>query len=179
MSLMTPTVTPEILTGFPSASPVTLSSRTLYSFLREKIFCSEPMKKTKIISTSRAAETRSPTRIVFSFGLVAIVSYRTVFLGCGISVSRLRGRDGGRFQKLAQHRVIGIARIFHRPHPLENPFVEKGDAVADRERRLDVVRDHDRGNVQFRLQIDDQLVDLLRRDGIESGGGLVVEDHLR
>ena len=86
MSLMTPTVTPEILTGLPSASPVTLSSRTLYSFLREKIFCSEPMKKTKIISTSSEAATRSPTRIVFSFGLGAIVLYRTVFLRCQISV---------------------------------------------------------------------------------------------
>src|SRR3954447_4790074 len=169
MSFTTPTVTPEILTGFPSASPATLSKRTSYSFLREKIFCSEPMKKRKIISTTSATETSSPTRIDLSFCLVGIVS----------SLAWLRGGDRGGLEKFAQDRMRGVAGFVHRPDPFEYALVEKCDAVADRERRLNVVRDDDRGHVQLRLQVDDHLVDLLRRDRIESGRRLVVEDHLR
>src|SRR5436190_11534592 len=125
MSLTTPTVTPEILTGFPSARPETLSSRRLYSCFRAKIFCSDPMKKTPIMAMMPAKATRNPTRRFFSFDLGAI--------SCPFhSMCRLRGDHRARFEEFAQDGVIGVARLLHRPHPLEHAAVEKGDAVADR-----------------------------------------------
>src|ERR1043165_1072892 len=75
--------------------------------------------------------------------------------------------------------MIGIARGVGAADPLEDAAVQKRDAVADGEGRLDVVRDDDGRHVQLRLQVDDHLVDLLRGDRVEAGGRLVVEDHLR
>ncbi len=79
MSLTTPTVTPEIFTGFPSARPATSTKRTSYSFLRDQIFCSEPMKNRNIISTASEAEISNPTRIVFDlevFGMCCSLKCR-------------------------------------------------------------------------------------------------------
>src|SRR5688572_33416640 len=83
---------------------------------------------------------------------------------------RLRRDYGAGLEKLAKFRMVGIAGVVHRADPFEYALVEKGDAVADRECGVDVVRDHHRGHVQFRLQVDDHLVDGLRGDGIETGG---------
>ena len=63
MSRIVPMVTPDMRTGLPCESPVTFSSRTSYSFLRAKIFCSEPMKNRNTMRMSSAPETSSPTRI--------------------------------------------------------------------------------------------------------------------
>src|SRR5207244_16767 len=148
MSFTTPTVTPEIFTGFPSASPETLSRRTVYSCFRAKIFCSEPMKKSPTMKMTPAKATRKPTRSVLSFDFGAIESsVRTSSGHRYISgARRLRGNHSAGLEEFAQHGVVGVARLLHRPHPLEDPAVEKGDAVAHRERRLDVVGDHDRGD---------------------------------
>src|ERR1051325_7574835 len=171
MSRTTPTVTPEIFTGLPWASPATLSNRTSYSFLRAKTSCSEPMKKRKIINTTRETETRSPTRIVLPLGVGAISIFN--------SFRRLRGRDGRGLEELAEDGMVGVARVVHRPHPLEDALVQERDAVADGERALDVVRHDDGRYVQLRLQVDDHLVDLLRGDRVEARGRLVVQDHFR
>src|SRR5207248_8249092 len=92
MSLTTPTVTPEIFTGLPSASPATVSNFTLYSFLREKIFCSDPMKNRKTIRTTAADVTNAPTRIVLCFALVAVAMYLLTNRRGNHDISA--GRDG-------------------------------------------------------------------------------------
>src|ERR1700682_3222754 len=135
MSRITPTVTPEIFTGFPSARPVTVSSFTLYSFLREKIFCSDPMKKRKTMSTTAADATSSPTRIVFSCDWGAMFQSVTDFLRSNISgLCRLSRDDRARPEKLLENRMLRVARRVHRSHPLEHSVVEKRDSVPYGER---------------------------------------------
>src|SRR5215213_6409433 len=133
MSRTTPTVTPLILTGFPSASPVTLSNRTWYSFLRAKIFCSEPMKNKNTISTSSALETSSPTRIVLFWVVVDAMVFSDSFRWLSVAVRRLRGGDGRSLEEIAEERMVGVPRFVDRADPLEHPAVEEGDAVADGE----------------------------------------------
>src|SRR5581483_4628313 len=113
MSRTTPTVTPEIFTGLPSARPAASGNLTLYSFLRAKTFCSEPMKNRNTINTTADAVTSAPTRIVFSFCLTAIDEITNLPMTYDISAGRLRRGNHTRFEEVAQAGMIGIARRFH------------------------------------------------------------------
>src|SRR6202022_2673948 len=116
MSLTTPTVTPKILTGLPSASPATVSRRTLYSFFREKIFCSDPMKNRNIISTTAAAVTSAPTRMVLCLVLVAMVYVTNRVRSVNISVTGLGRGHHTRLEELPQNGMVGIAGVLHCAH---------------------------------------------------------------
>ncbi len=56
---------------------------------------------------------------------------------------------------------------------------QDGDPVAYGVEAVEVVRDHEHGQPQRRLQIFDQFVERRRPDRIEPGGGLVQEHDLR
>src|SRR5438309_6572317 len=105
-----------------------------YSFFREKIFCSEPMKKRKTISTTAATATSSPTRMVRSFVLavltVAMSQLSTPSESRNISSGGLGGSDRAGLQELAQDRMIGVAGLLHRSHPVEHAAIQKRNAVA-------------------------------------------------
>ncbi len=59
------------------------------------------------------------------------------------------------------------------------PVAERGDSVADRIEAAEIVRYHENREPQSLLQGCDQLVEVLRADGIEAGRRLVEEDDLR
>ena len=62
--------------------------------------------------------------------------------------------------------------------PDDLAVVEHREAVGDAEGRVHVVGDHQRGHTEAVLQVDDELVDALDVGGIQTRGGLVVEDDL-
>ena len=73
----------------------------------------------------------------------------------------LRPHEGGRLRRL--HHVSAL---------------EHEHAVREEERALQVVRDHDRRDAAFLVEAADEAVDGDGRHGVESGGGLVVEDDV-
>src|SRR6185369_8033849 len=57
--------------------------------------------------------------------------------------------------------------------------VHHADAVGDGEQAIEIARDHHDGRLRRALLLAEELEDLLRRDGVEAGGRLVVEDDWR
>src|SRR3989442_664390 len=58
------------------------------------------------------------------------------------------------------------------------PLVEHRDAVCDRARQRQIVRDDDLRRAAIGADAADEFADLLRQDRVEVGGRLVVEDQL-
>src|SRR6185436_2800482 len=62
-------------------------------------------------------------------------------------------------QEVLERRFDGALRLVDRADELHVPFVQEGDPVSDEKGRGDVVRHHDRGDVEARLHAANQLVD--------------------
>src|SRR5262245_7034855 len=72
----------------------------------------------------------------------------------------------GPCQQLSEKRHRRLPRLLRRAVEQDPTLVQEGDPVPDRERRMDVVRHHDRGDAELLLQAPDQRVDRRRRDRI-------------
>src|ERR1700720_1698137 len=121
------------------------------------------MTSRPMASTASAARTSRPT---LSSRLCA----------CGMVVL-LFPRPSG--QHVAELRVGAALRGGPVAEEAEVPRREIGEAVADVLRQVEVVGDHHLGDVQVAVNLSNQLADGRRRDRVEAGRGLVVEQHLR
>src|ERR1700677_1999600 len=71
-------------------------------------------------------------------------------------------------QKTLQGAIVTGAALIEEKH-LVGEFLSKAH----------IVRDHDAGESKLALETLDQIAEPARNDGVDHGGRLVVEDHLR
>src|SRR4051812_26375132 len=118
------------------------------------------MRKMPVASTARAERINRPTRTSRALGDILFI-----LLPAGQEVGDLR--------------VLGAVGLLPVAEEAEMAAGEKGEAVAHPAGEGDVVRHHHRGDAQLPLDRVDELADGGRGDGVEPGGGLVEEHHLR
>ena len=77
------------------------------------------------------------------------------------------------------NRVGGIENLIGRAVGVDFAVVQQHHAVADAAHAARVVRDDDRCAFQLVAHLDDELIDTVGDDRVQSGGWLVVKDDLR
>src|SRR5262245_23985618 len=82
-------------------------------------------------------------------------------------------------QEVAESGIVAALGLLPVAEEAEFAVGQQRHPVADAARQWNVVRDHGRGGSQLALDRLDELADGRRGDGIEAGGGLVEEHHLR
>ena len=80
--------------------------------------------------------------------------------------------------KIGAHPGILVFQMLRQGTDSYFPVDQHGDAVADREQRVQIVRDEEHGQPEAGLQIADQPVELGSGDRIEAGGRLVEKQDL-
>src|SRR5437899_995106 len=158
ISATVPICTPTRRTGDPSARPLVLSKRVQYFVLRANSRCSLLIAMTPRANRIMPIDTNAPTLISF----VALES--CIFAPPPAA------------QELAQPGLVGCPGLGHGADKVHAPLEQIGDAVPDEERAVDVVRHHDRRDLDLPLETADQVVDRVRGHGIETRRRLVVEN---
>src|SRR5574337_382828 len=166
MSLTVPTSTPARRTGSPSFRPGMDLKDVRYSTDRVKI-ASFPTNS-KSATTMRKATTRKrPT----------LTSRDIAMTGCllpGIST----GQDFHlRADERPHDRVRGAPDGVRRPPLDQPPFVDHAQPVGHGEAQVQVVGDHQGGDLEF-LQVRNHMADLLGEDRVQSRRGFVVENQV-
>src|SRR5262245_17479555 len=82
-------------------------------------------------------------------------------------------------EELAQPRFGAALRLLDGPDEQHATLEQEGDAVPDIQRRVDVVRHHDRRHLEALLHAADELVDGRGGHRVETRRRLVVEDAAR
>src|SRR5579871_4361571 len=82
-------------------------------------------------------------------------------------------------QKLLNDRLRGFFHFRVSPEEDGSAFVEKDDALGQLFREAHIVSYNDAGQVELDFQPLDKVAQQLRHQGIDHGGGLVVEDAFR
>ena len=72
--------------------------------------------------------------------------------------------------------MFTVLKFFHRSLRQQMAPVEECDAIGNAAGALNVVCHNHQRCVVIRLNVDQQLIDLRRRDRIESGAGLIYEE---
>src|SRR5512143_3604286 len=75
-------------------------------------------------------------------------------------------------EERAEVRDVRAPRLVGRADEGDSPVLQEGQLVGDVEGRRDVVRDDDRGRLEARVQVDDELGERRRRDRVEARGRL-------
>src|SRR6185503_3146277 len=86
---------------------------------------------------------------------------------------------GQRVDELMQVRIFGARDLLGSSLAEDHAVADHVNIVGHLERFLHVVGDHDRGEPERLVQAADQLDDLVERNRIEPGEGLVVHEELR
>ena len=89
------------------------------------------------------------------------------------------GPSGSALTNCLQVRIVRGGDLLRRALAEDHAVADHVDVVGDLERLLHVVGHHDRGQAERVVQAADQLDDLVERDRVEAGEGLVVHHQLR
>src|SRR5438874_6051656 len=83
-----------------------------------------------------------------------------------------------RSEEMLGVRLLGESQLLRRAYLDDASVVQHRHHVADVERAADVVADHHARHSELLAGPDDHVVNALRRERVEAGGRLVVEDDL-
>src|SRR5688500_15719579 len=86
---------------------------------------------------------------------------------------------GQRIDELMQVRIFGGGDLLGGSPAEDHAVADHVDVVGDLERLLHIVGHHDGGQAERLVQAADQLDDLVERDRVQAGEGLVVHEELR
>src|SRR6266581_4416952 len=134
-----PICTPTSRTGDPSVRPLVLSKRVQYFALRENSRCSLLIAMTPTANRIIPIDTNAPTLISF----VALES-------CIVASPPAA-------QEMTQPGLVGRPGFGHGADEVHAPLEQVGDAVPDEERALNVVRHHNRRDLDLPLETADQV----------------------
>src|SRR5438552_3192849 len=128
--------------------------------------------RSKAATIIKATTTNAPTR----------PAKRDSFIGLVLLSSPLNrglGSIANAFDESMHHRVSRMAHLFRRSAGVNAPLMQHENALGDAPGAAHVVRHGDRGHFEPLADPDDQLVDAVGHDGVQSSGRLVVKDDLR
>ena len=113
------------------------------------------------------------SRVVFSHGCARSSS------SGGPGKWKRTGPSGSALTNCLQVRIFGGGDLLGSSLAEDHAVADHVDVVGDLERLVHVVGHHDRGQAERLVQAADQLDDLVERDRVEAGEGLVVHHQLR
>src|SRR5262245_53052080 len=165
-ALAIPSVTERTTSRMPSRSKrrflsaSSVSSRTRLLTSAPAFIASLAALRMELESLSLAME----TQVLFEWRPGEVEAHRPV---------------GQRIEKLLQIRIVGLGDLLRGSLAEHRTVADHVHVVGHLERFVHVVGDHDRGQAEGLVERADQADDLVERDRIEPGEGLVVHHELR
>src|SRR5258706_863291 len=180
-----PTVTPARRTWLPSTRPWLFGKRAKYEVRARKKPVFPPITMMIPAKMTSDAKTMIPTRErVRASALMPSASYGTSIVRADeAAVDALRLPSASfvlvRVQERPQVGHRRDVRLVRRADERETGVLQERDTVGHEEGRRDVVRHEDGRRAEPFVQVGDQAVDRHRRDRVEAGRRLVVEEDVR
>src|SRR5580700_10908221 len=81
-------------------------------------------------------------------------------------------------QKFPNESDVTLLKLLKAAFDQHISLVQQGQTIGNRFRAVQVVSHHDRCHVMFLLELENQIIDLRRADGIKTGGRLVEQQNV-